>query len=190
MREQLNHFLDTLNTRQMVKVLSWVVGAALAFMALAYVMYFSRFHGGFSEKQDVWGQFGDFIGGTVNPLLSFLSLIALVFTVVLQTRQLEHSREELANSKAELAATREEMVRATEAQRLSAAASEAQARYANISTRLAALQAALSVVSEQLKQMQGTVATSPDTYQTLLQRKERIAGEIIRTTDELIAGDV
>lgn len=30
MREQLNHFLDTLDTRQMAKVLSWVIGAALA----------------------------------------------------------------------------------------------------------------------------------------------------------------
>ncbi|TCS32906.1 hypothetical protein EDC30_11917 [Paucimonas lemoignei] len=190
MREQLNQFLDNLDTRQMVKVLSWVIGSALAFIVLAYVMYFSRFHGGFSEKQDVWGQFGDFIGGTVNPLLSFLSLIALIFTVVLQTRQLEHSREELANSKAELAATRDEMVRATEAQRLSAAASEAQAKYANISTRLAALQAALAVASEQLDQMRGGVMTSPDAYNALLQRKERIAGEIIRTTDELIDGDV
>jgi uncharacterized membrane protein len=190
MREELNRFLDTLDTRQMVKVLSWVIGSAMFCIALTYIMYFSRFHGGFSTKQDVWGQFGDFIGGTVNPLLSFLSLIALVFTVVLQTRQLEHSREELANSKAELAATREEMVRATEAQRISATAAEAQAKYANISTRLAALQAALSVASEQLEQMKRGVMQSPDAYNAVLQRKERVAGEIIKTTDELLGGDV
>lgn len=38
--------------------------------------YFSMFHHGFSDKADVWGQFGDFI----NPLISLLALVALITT--------------------------------------------------------------------------------------------------------------
>jgi hypothetical protein len=148
--------------------------------------YFQEFHGDFSKKQEVWGQFGDFIGGTVNPILSFLSLLALVFTVVLQTRQLENSRTELANSRAELEATREEMRRSAEAQREMAKAAQTQAEYANVSTRLSALNAALAVTSESLTQAkQDGVLAGPGTAQSLRLRKEQITSEILRLTDKL-----
>jgi hypothetical protein len=190
-KKDLAHFLETVDSKKMVWVLSWVVASAAACLAAAYFAYFQEFHGGFSAKQETWGQFGDFIGGTVNPLLSFLSLLALVFTVVLQTRQLENSREELANSKIELQATREEMRRSAEAQSEMAAASHAQAKYANISARLSALQAALSVASESLAQAQraGVLAGQIELHNSLLQRKERLAGEILRITDELLRGE-
>ena len=188
MKHDLAHVLDTIDSQRMVKVLGWVIGGAGACLAGAYFAYFLKFQGGFSERQDVWGQFGDFIGGTVNPILSFLSLLALVFTVVLQTRQLENSREELANSKTELEATREELKRSAQAQAAIAAAANAQARYANISTRLSALQAVLSVSSEVLAQAQqaGVLAGPPEHHQALLLRKEKIVGEILRITDTLL----
>jgi uncharacterized membrane protein len=188
MKKNLAHFLDTIDSKRMVKALSWVVAGAGTCLVGAYFAYFLRFQSGFSEKQDVWGQFGDFIGGTVNPILSFLSLLALVFTVVLQTRQLENSREELADSKTELEATREEMKRSAESQAAMAAAANAQAKYANISAQLSALQAALSVASEMLSQAQqaGVVAGPPEHHQTLLLRKKKIAGEILRITDTLL----
>lgn len=191
MNKDVAHFLDTIDSKRMVKLLSWVIAGAGACLASAYFAYFLRFKGSFSEKQDVWGQFGDFIGGTVNPILSFLSLLALVFTVVLQTRQLENSREELANSKTELEATREEMKRSTKAQAEMASAANAQAKYANISARLSALQAALSVASETLAQAQraGVVAGPIEHHQALLLRKEKIAAEILRITDALIKNE-
>ncbi len=46
----------------------------------------------------MWRTFGDFIGGTLNPALSFLGLIALLYTIYLQSKELSYSKEELRNS--------------------------------------------------------------------------------------------
>lgn len=37
-----------------------------------------------SEEKDVWGQFGDYFGGTLNPILSFISVLLLIKSVRLQ----------------------------------------------------------------------------------------------------------
>lgn len=181
-------YLDALDSEQMVNVLGWIVGAAGFFILSAYAAYFLRFHGGFSEKRDAWGQFGDFIGGTVNPLLSFMTLLALIFTVVLQTRQLEHSRAALANSKEELLATREEMARSTAAQTALAEAASTQAGFASLTARISALQASLSVVSEVITQARaGVVGFTPSEFNAYVLDKERLAGEILRINSELLA---
>ena len=188
MNREIEHLLDIIDSKRMVKILGWVVAGAATCLAAAYCAYFLQFRGGFSEKQDVWGQFGDFIGGTVNPILSFLSLLALVFTVVLQTRQLENSRAELANSKIELEATRAEMKRSAKAQADIAAAAHAQAKYANVSTRLAALQAALAITSESLFEANkaGALAGQPEHHRRLRARKDDLTEEILRTTEALL----
>ncbi len=46
-----------------------------------------------------FGQFGDFIGGTLNPILAFLSFMALLYTIKIQTDELKLSREELEGSR-------------------------------------------------------------------------------------------
>lgn len=106
-RKDLAEKLDSVKSKQLTKILSWILVVAAALIGGTFFAYFRHFHSGFSSDQDVWGQFGDFLGGTLNPILSFLSLLALVFTVVLQARQLEIAREELQNSKAGLEAMRE-----------------------------------------------------------------------------------
>jgi hypothetical protein len=61
-------------------------------MLLAVVVifsYFWQFSGFLSEKQDVWGQFGDYIGGTLNPLFSLITFLALLYTIRLQNKELE-----------------------------------------------------------------------------------------------------
>ncbi|WP_438752209.1 putative phage abortive infection protein [Pararhizobium sp. O133] len=44
------------------------------------------------------GTFGDFIGGTLNPILTFLTFMALLITIVLQQKELAETRKELAAS--------------------------------------------------------------------------------------------
>jgi hypothetical protein len=44
------------------------------------------------------GTFGDFIGGTLNPVLTFLTFMALLITIVLQQKELAETRNELAAS--------------------------------------------------------------------------------------------
>lgn len=41
-----------------------------------------------------WGQAGDFFGGVLNPLLSFMALMAVLYTVKLQRQEIKEAREE------------------------------------------------------------------------------------------------
>ena len=44
------------------------------------------------------GEFGDFLGGTLNPLLTFLTFMGLLITIVLQQTELRDTRVELERS--------------------------------------------------------------------------------------------
>lgn len=58
--------------------------------------------GAVSNDPDKWGVFGDYLGGTLNPVFGFLTIIALVLTLILQSNELRMSREELELSREEL----------------------------------------------------------------------------------------
>ena len=71
--------------------LSWVILIAIILLfaiAAVYVavsIYSGQFTAFFpSEHKDIrgdWGAFGDFFGGVLNPLFSFLALVVLLFTL-------------------------------------------------------------------------------------------------------------
>lgn len=64
-----------------------LIGVALvALLAISTVLYvyFSTFTGEKSISHEVWGQFGDYVGGLLNPLLSFLALVAILSTLYMQ----------------------------------------------------------------------------------------------------------
>lgn len=60
--------------------------------------YFYNFTGGLSDEQANWGAFGDYIGGALNPIFSFFALIAILLTIVVQSRELNLSTIELTKS--------------------------------------------------------------------------------------------
>lgn len=93
---------NTKNSLKLKKLnaLGWV---AIILFLMTTSLYFYNFHGVFSNSKGDWGAFGDFIGGTLNPLFAFLSLIAIIYTISIQTQELEYSREELKATKDELA---------------------------------------------------------------------------------------
>jgi hypothetical protein len=45
-----------------------------------------------------WGAYGDYLGGVLNPLFAFGSFIVLIATIVVQTMELQATREEMQNS--------------------------------------------------------------------------------------------
>lgn len=61
-----------------------------------YTWYFRDFV--ISKDTGNWGAFGDFVGGTLNPMLAFLSLIAILTTIKYQTKELKASTRELSIS--------------------------------------------------------------------------------------------
>lgn len=59
-------------------------------------MYRYTFGGDLLQKQDAWGQFGDFIGGILNPVVGLITLLLLVRTLELQRKELQEQRQEIS----------------------------------------------------------------------------------------------
>ena len=83
-----------------------VIGG-VAVLAIIAVLAFYAIVFGFvlSESHEQWGQFGDYVGGALNPLLSFLALVALLITIAIQNRELRVSITELELTRKELKRT-------------------------------------------------------------------------------------
>lgn len=47
-----------------------------------------------SNDPAVWGQYGDYIGGMLNPIFSSLAFSGLVITIVLQARQIDEAKKQ------------------------------------------------------------------------------------------------
>ncbi|WP_458789675.1 putative phage abortive infection protein [Yoonia sp. MH D7] len=62
---------------------------------LGSILTFSIF---VSDADTKFGVFGDFVGGTLNPILSFLAFTGVLITIALQRRELSYSRAELKRS--------------------------------------------------------------------------------------------
>jgi hypothetical protein len=94
-------FSSTLERLTPVVVLRVVVRlfffALLAAVLLAG-LYLWQFHDGLAKSQGTWGEFGDFIGGALNPIIGLFGLFALFMTLVLQSKELEATRQELQRS--------------------------------------------------------------------------------------------
>jgi hypothetical protein len=76
-----------------------VLLVAALFFGLVLLAYFCKFHGMPSNKQEVWGQFGDFVGGVVNPLIGLCTIWLLIGS-------LKQSHTALLQAHADLDATR------------------------------------------------------------------------------------
>ncbi|OFV30262.1 hypothetical protein HMPREF3136_10285 [Neisseria sp. HMSC15C08] len=48
-----------------------------------------------SNDPATWGTFGDYLGGTLNPIISFLALIGLLYTIHQQAQEMQATRKEL-----------------------------------------------------------------------------------------------
>jgi Putative phage abortive infection protein len=80
-----------------IEVVWFVLAGAFVFLILAYWYSFSKY--GWSTNPDAWGQFGDFLGGVLNPLVSLAALFALVISVRMQRAELRDTRSELIEAK-------------------------------------------------------------------------------------------
>jgi len=65
----------------LIGIFAFIVIAAISGF---YYQHFGHVPVEFSKEQEVWGQFGDYFGGTLNPILSFISIILLIRSVTLQ----------------------------------------------------------------------------------------------------------
>lgn len=63
-----------------------VLTISFLIMLIVWGAYYLNFgiSGDVSQKTDVWGQFGDYVGGVLNPILSFISIYLLINSLSLQ----------------------------------------------------------------------------------------------------------
>ncbi|MGF0241214.1 hypothetical protein ACQR3P_18355 [Rhodococcus sp. IEGM1300] len=66
-----------------------IVSTAIAALMVAIYYYRLTFGGGFSPEAGDWSAFGGYIGGVFGPLVSFLTLLAVLKTVYLQRELLD-----------------------------------------------------------------------------------------------------
>lgn len=76
----------------------------ICFIVLIIVgFYFYNFHNGLSKDNGVWGTFGDYVGGILNPIIAAFAFYLIAKTYELQKTELEETRKLLINQ-TELAA--------------------------------------------------------------------------------------
>jgi len=81
---------------------------------LFYILNFSKNE--ISSDPADWGVFGDYLGGTINPILGFFSFMLLLLNLHLQRKQLDKTEEQLDLNREELRLTRDELKKAADAQ--------------------------------------------------------------------------
>nr|WP_216293265.1 hypothetical protein [Delftia acidovorans]MCA1066832.1 hypothetical protein [Delftia acidovorans] len=85
-----------------MKYASILIAASIVLLITTGI-YFYHFYGvlsySISSNTDAWGQFGDYFGGIMNPLLSFMALICLIQSLTLQNQANSDLRVELQQTK-------------------------------------------------------------------------------------------
>ncbi|MBO2644706.1 hypothetical protein AYI74_10000 [Shewanella algae] len=84
------------------------VSMLLALSLFILNLYFTQFGWPLGNKED-FGAFGDYIGGTLNPILGFITVVLLIWSLRTQQKELALTRQELADTKRETELSRKAM---------------------------------------------------------------------------------
>lgn len=82
-----------MNTR-LIRLAAIFATALLVFVVVAYIWNFGAH---WSDSQDKWGQFGDFVGGTLNPIFAMLAFLALLWSISLQASEFKQATQHLSD---------------------------------------------------------------------------------------------
>lgn len=81
-----------------MKIRGYILSAIILIIAV-YTVYFANIFIGdssdVSKDASVWGQFGDYAGGVLNPLLSFITIVLLIKSLTLQYEANRNLKKEL-----------------------------------------------------------------------------------------------
>lgn len=79
------------------------ISIAAGLIALVSMLYVGNFYFrlGYviSDSPEAWGQLGDYAGGVLNPLLSFISIVLLIKSLALQNDANSDLRDEIRNTR-------------------------------------------------------------------------------------------
>lgn len=160
----------------------------LTITATVLMAFIANFHDReISNLSAHWGEFGDYFGGTLNPIFSLFSFIALLITIRIQTIQLQSSAQELQLSREELKLTREELTRSADAQNQSQLALNKQAEIANKAAELNTINFLINIYRSEFIYLQDNFNQSAlDKKATLKTKILRLENIIDETFDNLV----
>ena len=125
-----------------------------------------------------WAQFGDYIGGLLNPILSAAAFILLLKTIAQNDEALKLNAEELALTRAELQKSAQAQIQQTEIDKINLSDrrnSESQQRYSNY---IDSLRDEIIGITE-LKQMKLAVDYSPISLRDLISQSSNNRSTVI-----------
>jgi len=76
-----------------------LLGGALIGIVIVIGSYFVHFRGLPFGTQEHWGQFGDYVGGLLNPIVALFALAALFQSIGIQQEELHATQTELAKAR-------------------------------------------------------------------------------------------
>lgn len=77
-----------------------IAAGLIAVVSLLYVgNFYFRLGYVVSDSPEAWGQLGDYAGGVLNPLLSFISIVLLIKSLTLQNEANSDLRDEIRNTR-------------------------------------------------------------------------------------------
>jgi hypothetical protein len=86
--------LESERRRRGYSIVLWIAaGAGVVAGSLLIFAYVSQFGPHLSDTHDRWGQFGDYVGGLLNPVFGFAGFLILLHTLHEQKMQLRSERE-------------------------------------------------------------------------------------------------
>jgi len=92
-------WIERINPDVLTKVLTGLLIGVVLMAFAAVALYLYQFHGHFAQDQGTWGQFGDYIGGVLNPLVSSIALLGLLLTVLMQRKDLRAADQEAVKAR-------------------------------------------------------------------------------------------
>lgn len=84
----------SLAEREFAKAQKNIPLIALVVFAVILILYFARFNSGFGD-QAAFGEFGDFVGGALNPILGFATIWLLLKSISFQIVEFSLTRNEI-----------------------------------------------------------------------------------------------
>ena len=85
----------------------WISSFVVGLLGVLLVLFYRHYIGtDISIAADVWGSFGDFLGGSLGPVIAFISLLALLFALIIQVRALKIATQELRLTRDEIELTK------------------------------------------------------------------------------------
>ena len=78
----------------------YFAAASVSVAITAYVYWFLlEQKSSLSTNTEHWGQFGDFVGGLLNPLIAYLAFYWLITSIRIQKQELKETRSELSETR-------------------------------------------------------------------------------------------